>query len=426
MNVNQELEKRSILPPGWRWEKLGQICKLSKGRTPREEWYSDGGVWLVRFRDVAVSGVTWNSGFRTFVSAAYASELKELQPNTVLMTADAHDPKAIGKKVCLIRSIPAHAYPAYYSGELLGIMPEFHDELIPEWIFYWIRSDYGYQTVQEYVDGVHLNVSRAADMSIPLPPLAAQKRIAAILNEQMGAIEKARAAAQAQLEAAKALSIAYYKKGFGNITPLSVRVNPVQTAPGWKWRLLKDVARLESGHTPSRYHPEWWGGDIPWLALPDIRDLDGRYAYETREYTNAEGIDNSSARILPAGTVCFSRTASVGYVTILGRPMATSQDFVNWVCGLDLDPEFLMHLFLYSREYFISLASGAIHKTVYMPTVERLSVLVPAINEQKRIAAVLDDQMASTEKLRNNLKKQLHEINSLPVALLRRAFNGEL
>lgn len=53
------------------------------------------------------------------------------------------------------------------------------------------------------------------------------------------------------------------------------------------------------------------------------------------------GIDNSSARVLPAGTLCLSRAASVGYVVVMGVPSATSQDFVNWVCSQDLDHRFL-------------------------------------------------------------------------------------
>ena len=60
---------------------------------------------------------------------------------------------------------------------------------------------------------------------------------------------------------------------------------------------------------------------MPWLALPDIRRLDCREAHETLERTNADGLANSSARMLPPGTVCLSRTASVGFVTILGREM---------------------------------------------------------------------------------------------------------
>jgi len=69
----------------------------------------------------------------------------------------------------------------------------------------------------------------------------------------------------------------------------------------------------------------------------------------------------------------------------MGRPMATSQDFVNWVCGPGLDPDFLMHVFIRSRERFRSLSAGAIHKTVYFPTVMALHVCVPPIEEQGRI-----------------------------------------
>ena len=173
------------------------------------------------------------------------------------------------------------------------------------------------------------------------------------------------------------------------ILPLTVERSHESEPTDWSWVRLTDVARLESGHTPSRIRPDWWGGDIPWIALPDIRALDGVVAFETGEMTNSEGIAHSSARVLPVGTVAMSRTASVGFVTRMGRPMATSQDFVNWVCGPDLDPEFLMHLLIRSRPYVRELASGAIHKTVYMPTVKAFKVCVPSIQEQRRIVSEL-------------------------------------
>jgi type I restriction enzyme S subunit len=189
---------------------------------------------------------------------------------------------------------------------------------------------------------------------------------------------------------------------------------------------LQTVARLESGHTPSRYHPEYWGGTIPWLALPDIRALDGKVAMETAEYTNELGIANSAARVLPTGTVVLSRTASVGFVTLMGRPMATSQDFVNWVCGPDLDHRFLAHLLRTARGYIRSLASGAVHKTVYMPTVEAFSVCIPPLAEERRIADALDTELGRAETLRSAAEAELSAINALPAAVLRRAFSGEL
>jgi type I restriction enzyme S subunit len=156
--------------------------------------------------------------------------------------------------------------------------------------------------------------------------------------------------------------------------------------------------------------------------LPDIRALDGVVAFETGETTNAEGIAHSSARVLPAGTVAMSRTASVGFVTRMGRPMATSQDFVNWVCGPDLDPEFLMHLLIRSRPYVRELASGAIHKTVYMPTVKAFKVCVPSIQEQRRIISDLRARLAAVDAASAALDTQLAAIELLPAALLRNAF----
>ena len=210
--------------------------------------------------------------------------------------------------------------------------------------------------------------------------------------------------------------------GSPGVTPLSVGDRRAVPPRNWAWRPLTSCARLESGHTPSRYHPEWWGGQIPWISLTDIRDLDGRVAHETREYTNEAGIANSAARVLPAGTVVLSRTASVGFVTIMGREMATSQDFVNWVCGPDLDPRFLAYLFRASRPYLRSLSSGAIHQTIYMPTVEAFEVCIPELKEQQRIASSLDEQLSAVERARAAAEAQLEAAKALPVAWARSVF----
>lgn len=208
------------------------------------------------------------------------------------------------------------------------------------------------------------------------------------------------------------------------IVPICVGT-PTEVAPsGWRWALLTDVAQLESGHTPSRTRPDWWGGDIPWLALPDIRELDGRVSMRTTESTNEHGIANSSARVLPAGTVCLSRTASVGFVTILGKPMATSQDFVNWICGPELNPEFLMHALRASRTFIRSLSSGAVHKTVYMPTLKAFQVCMPELEEQKRIASIVKAQLGSLDLLRQQIAAAEALAAILPDAVLRQAFSG--
>src|SRR5690606_37316818 len=118
--------------------------------------------------------------------------------------------------------------------------------------------------------------------------------------------------------------------------------------------------------------------------------------YTTQQYTNELGIRNSSARILPANTVCLSRTASVGYVVVMGVPMATSQDFVNWVCGKELDHRYLKYVLLAERRAFLRFASGTTHQTIDFPEVKAFHVATPPLEIQQGIADVLgalDDRM---------------------------------
>ena len=177
-------------------------------------------------------------------------------------------------------------------------------------------------------------------------------------------------------------------------SPVTVGNNLGSNHFGWRWNLLTDVAQLATGHTPDRKRADYWNGEIPWITLSEIRSLDGTVAADTAQHITEAGIENSSAVKLPAGTVCFSRTASVGFVTVMGREMATSQDFVNWVCGPHLEPIYLMHALLRSRVPLRSLSTGSTHKTIYFPTVEQFRVLVPPLELQRTIPAV-------SQKLKN-------------------------
>jgi type I restriction enzyme S subunit len=184
--------------------------------------------------------------------------------------------------------------------------------------------------------------------------------------------------------------------------------NPETPLPKqWRWTPLSDVARLETGHTPSRKHPEYWGGDVPWIGIKDATDNHGRTIDDTYQHTNELGIDNSSARILPKNTVCLSRTASVGYVVVMGRPMATSQDFVNWVCSAALDYRFLKYILLAEREAFLRFSSGTTHQTVYFPEVKAFHVALPPIAEQQAISAMLsalDDKIELNRRMNETLE----------------------
>jgi type I restriction enzyme S subunit len=188
---------------------------------------------------------------------------------------------------------------------------------------------------------------------------------------------------------------------------LSVGKPDLALPEDWKWTALSDVARLETGHTPSRKHPEYWGGDVSWIGIKDATENHGRMILDTYQHTNELGIENSSARILPKNTVCLSRTASVGYVVVMGKPMATSQDFVNWVCSDKIDYRFLKYVLLGEHETLLRFASGTTHQTIYFPEAKAFHVALPPRKEQEAIAevlSVLDDKIELNRRMNETLE----------------------
>jgi type I restriction enzyme S subunit len=180
------------------------------------------------------------------------------------------------------------------------------------------------------------------------------------------------------------------------------------TPHNWKWTALSSVAQLESGHTPSRKHPEYWNGAVPWIGIKDATENHGRTIDDTHQHISQEGLNHSSARLLPSNTVCLSRTASVGYVVVMGRPMATSQDFINWICGPNLDPHFLKYVLFSETEALWRFASGTTHQTIYYPEAKAFHVCLPPLPEQKRIAHILgslDDKIELNRRMNKTLEE---------------------
>jgi type I restriction enzyme S subunit len=257
-------------------------------------------------------------------------------------------------------------------------------------------------------------------LPVELPSIEVQQAAVRRLDDALAESRRASLSAAEAATSAAVLVRAVLQIAFGSNPPIAA--GPASTR-GTQHTPLLSLARLESGHTPSRRHPEWWGGPIPWLALPDIRKLHGKLAHETIETINDAGLANSSARLLPVGTVCLCRDASIGFVTMLGRAMATSQHFCNWVCDPErLDPEFLMYAFMASFDYLRELGSGSVLKTIYMPTIQSFHVSAPAIEEQRRIARTLREQLAAAEALQTRLTERQAEIERLPQRILAAAF----
>ncbi|MEV0317870.1 restriction endonuclease subunit S [Streptomyces sp. NPDC050658] len=208
------------------------------------------------------------------------------------------------------------------------------------------------------------------------------------------------------------------------------RLAPWLSASRWPTVPIRLVARLGSGHTPSRSKPEYWENcTVPWVTLADVWQLRNGQTdviKETKEKISPLGLANSSAVKHPAGTVILSRTASVGFSAIMGSDMATSQDFATWTCGPKLEPRYLLHALRGMAPDLKRVAMGSTHKTIYMPDIEQLRVPLPPLEEQCRIAEFLDTETARMFRLNAALRKFDQDVRERERAVLARMLNADV
>lgn len=208
---------------------------------------------------------------------------------------------------------------------------------------------------------------------------------------------------------------------------LSVGSPDLPLPAGWAWAPLDLVARLESGHTPRRDRAEYWeNADIRWMTVADARPHDGGVIFETAERINELGLANSAARLLPANTVCLSRTGSIGYVVRLGQEMATTQGFVNWVCGEHLNPKYLQYLLRSERNALIAFSEGTAHTTIYYPELKAFHVALPPLREQLRMVEQLDAIFERSRATKERLARVPALLDKLKRSILAAAFRGDL
>ena len=251
-----------------------------------------------------------------------------------------------------------------------------------------------------------INPSELGMIEVALPGIEEQHRIADFLDAETARIDSlmiTQRKARAVLLERRAANVFAAVTGSEIAERMPSKLAWTDSLPA-TWRSIKlgHFARMGSGHTPSRAHPEWWEEcTIPWITtgeVSQVRDDRREVLTQTRERISEIGMANSSAELHPKGTVVLCRTASAGYSAIMGEDMATSQDFVTWTCGPQLDPFYLLWCLRAMRSDLLGrLAMGSTHKTIYVPDLQALRIPLPPIAEQYQIVADIHASNASVD-----------------------------
>ena len=176
-----------------------------------------------------------------------------------------------------------------------------------------------------------------------------------------------------------------------------------------KWPLVRlgDVAKISSGGTPSRSNPEYWdNGIIPWVKIGDI---DGKYINETEESITESGLNNSSAKKFPKGTLLYTIFATLGEVSILNIDAATNQAIAGIQFDDSVNTDYAYYFLLSLQNIVKNAGRGVAQNNINQTILKNIQIPLPPLPEQRRIAAVLD-QVSSLIALR---KAQLAKLDLL-------------
>ena len=171
---------------------------------------------------------------------------------------------------------------------------------------------------------------------------------------------------------------------------------------GWRKCIINDLGKIVNGGTPKTSISEFWDGDVSWITPRDMsQQLNKKYISEGARYITDIGLNNSSAKILPKGTVLFTSRAPIGYLGIASQDLATNQGFKNIIVNEENNNEFVYYLLKYSITKIINLAGGSTFKEINTSSFRQIEIEVPHLLTQQKIASIL---FSLDDKIENNRK----------------------
>ncbi len=197
---------------------------------------------------------------------------------------------------------------------------------------------------------------------------------------------------------------------------------------GWNKVLITQVAKIIGGATPNANDPAMFceEGGIAWLTPADLSGYEEKYITRGKRNLTQLGYESCSTRLMPKGSVLFSSRAPIGYLAISSNPICTNQGFKSFECGSVINNEYLYYYLKSSKEYLESIATGSTFKELSATRIADLTLPLPPLPEQKRIAARLDLLLGRLKAARARLDAVPELVARFRKSVLAMAVSGRL
>ena len=171
---------------------------------------------------------------------------------------------------------------------------------------------------------------------------------------------------------------------------------------------VSQVADIVLGGTPKRSKDAYWGGDIKWASAKDITSVKTRYIYNTEETITALGLEESNTKLLPKDTIVITARGTVGAMAMLSEPMTFNQTCYGLLAKEGVDSTHLFYALKADLSKIKSVSYGTVFDTITMKSFDAITIPLPPLEEQKRIAHILgtlDDKIELNQRMNATLEE---------------------
>ncbi|WP_319231095.1 restriction endonuclease subunit S [Draconibacterium orientale] len=193
---------------------------------------------------------------------------------------------------------------------------------------------------------------------------------------------------------------------------------------GWEKVSLSEICTILGGGTPKTSVKDYWNGDIIWLSPTDLPEIGtiSKISSSNKRITKL-GLDKSSAKLLPKGSVVFSSRASIGKIGIAEIELTTNQGFTNFICSEKINNHYLCYVLKRNIAEISSLSNSTTFAEVNKSSIKSFKISLPPLHEQKRIVSKLDALFERIDKSIALLEENITQTELLVASSLDRIFD---
>lgn len=395
----------------WEIVSLGDYCEIKNGYAFKSKDFSTSGVPVIKIKNVKPNQIV-ESDF-SYIPEDIALEKDKwiIRKGDILLTmtgnrADGSPESWVGKAAIFTLD------GKYLLNQRVASIRSKSIELDTEYLGYFLSSweSQLYFIKHSNSSGGQANISPdiVRQYLIPLPPLAVQKRMVSVLK----VIDEMISANQQINDNLEQQAQAYFQELFVD-----------NADPAWTLGTVSDLGTVVGGSTPSKSKPEYYTkSGIAWITPKDLSINKAKFISHGENDITELGLKNSSASIMPEGTVLFSSRAPIGYIAIASGEVTTNQGFKSVVPKPEIGTAFVYYFLKRNLPVIEGMASGSTFKEVSGSTMKN----VPAIIPDTKALACFNDFCSPIFTQQKILEEQNQSLAALRDSLLPKLMSGEI